>query len=83
MMHFFQKIQKPEFWNGFLKITIPFFLLLIVISLFMNSWRDIFAGDFAAVNDYNFADGKWERFWGMKIVITILYGLYMANKNIK
>ncbi|MGB2225857.1 MAG: hypothetical protein ACPH5K_07895 [Polaribacter sp.] len=49
----------------------------------MNSWRDIFAGDFAAVNDYNFADGKWERFWGIKIVITILYGLYMANKNIK
>ena len=83
MMRFFQKIQKPEFWNGFLKITIPFFLLLIVISLFMNSWRDIFAGDFAAVNDYNFADGKRERFWGIKIVITILYGLYMANKNIK
>lgn len=83
MMRFFQKIQKPEFWNGFLKITIPFFLLLIVISLFMNSWRDIFAGDFAAVNDYNFTDGKWERFWGIKIVITILYGLYMTNKNMK
>lgn len=49
----------------------------------MNSWRDIFAGDFAAVNDYNFADGKWIRFWGIKIVITILYGLYMTNKNIK
>ena len=83
MMSFFQKIQKPEFWNGFLKITIPFFIFLILISIFMNSWRDIFAGDFAAVNDYNFADGKWIRFWGIKIVITILYGLYMTNKNIK
>lgn len=49
----------------------------------MNSWRDIFAGDFAAVNDYNFSDGKWIRFWGIKIVITILYGLYMTNKNME
>ncbi|MAD96141.1 MAG: hypothetical protein CMB99_02330 [Flavobacteriaceae bacterium] len=82
-MSFFQKLQKKEFWDGFLKITIPFFILLVLISLFMNSWRDIVAGDFAAVNEYNFSEGKWMRFWGIKIVITILYGLFMANKNVK
>lgn len=82
-MSFFEKIQKPEFWNAFKKISIPFFILLVLISLFMNSWRDIFSGDFAAVNAYNFSDGKWIRFWGFKIVITILYGLFMTNKNFK
>ncbi len=82
-MSFFQKLQKKEFWDGFLKITIPFFILLVLISLFMNSWRDIVAGDFAAVNEYNFSEGKWIRFWGIKLAITILYGFFMANKNVK
>lgn len=82
-MSFIQKAQRKEFWNAFLKVFIPFFIFLTIITLLMNSWRDIFAGDFEAVNQLNFAEGKWMRFFGIKFVITFLYSLWMTNKNTK
>lgn len=82
-MSFIEKIQHKDFWMALAKVFIPFFIFLTLISLFMNSWRDIFAGDFQAVNQLNFSDGKWVRFFGIKIVITFLYSLWMTNKNYK
>mgnify|MGYP000564899062 CR=1 FL=1 len=82
-MNLLEKFKTPGFWNNVLKIAVPFLILVTVISLFMNSWRDIFAGDFAKVNEVNFADGKWKRFWGFKIVLSFVYGLYIAAKKTK
>lgn len=82
-MTILEKFKSPGFWSSVLKIAIPFLILVTIISLFMNSWRDIFAGDFAKVNEVNFADGKWERFWSFKIVLSFVYGLYIAVKKTK
>ena len=82
-MGFIQKAQSKGFWNAFLKVFIPFFIFLIIITLLMNSWRDIFAGDFEAVNQLNFSNRKWMRFFGIKFVITFVYSLWMTNKNMK
>lgn len=82
-MSFIQKVQRKNFWNAFLKVFIPFFLVLTLFSLFMNSWKDIFAGNFDAVNQLNFSQGKWIRFFGIKLIITFLYSLWMTNKNFK
>ena len=82
-MSFIQKMQRKDFWNAFLRVFIPFFIVLTLISLFMNSWRDIFAGNFESVNQLNFSEGKWIRFFGIKLAITFLYSLWMTNKNLK
>lgn len=82
-MTFKQKIQTLDFWSKFIKIFFPFFLFLTVISLFLNSWRDVFAGNFELVYQLNFADGKWILFFGYKIVLTFLYSLWVTNKNYK
>jgi hypothetical protein len=82
-MSFTKKIKQPEFWTNFLKVAIPFFIVVTLISLFMNSWREIFAGDFAAVSEINFTEGKWQSFWSMKLFISIFYGMYITNKNMK
>ncbi|MCI2228810.1 hypothetical protein MC378_06490 [Polaribacter sp. MSW13] len=82
-MSLLTKIQKPEFWPNFLKIALPFFIIVTLISLFMNSWREIFAGDFATVSKVNFEEGKWMSFFGIKVVISFVYGLYVTNKNMK
>lgn len=82
-MSFLEKIKRPEFWPNFLKVAVPFFIIVTLISLFMNSWQEIFAGDFEAVSEANFNDGKWKSFWGIKIVISIIYGFYITNKNMK
>lgn len=78
-----EKIKTPDFWKNFLKVAIPFFVLVTVISLFMTSWRDIFDGNFEKVNQVNFAEGKWQRFWGFKIVISVIYGLYITIRKTK
>ena len=82
-MTLLEKMKSPGFWTNGLKITSPFLILVTVISLFMNSWRNIFAGDFVKVNEVNFTDGKWQRFWGFKIVLSFVYGLYVAIKKTK
>ncbi len=78
-----EKMKSSGFWSNVFKIAFPFFVLVTVISLFMNSWRDIFAGDFAKVSEVNFSDGKWERFWSFKITLSFLYALYVTIKRTK
>ncbi|CAM1370651.1 conserved hypothetical protein [Tenacibaculum sediminilitoris] len=82
-MSLIKKIQQPLFWKNILKIAIPFFVLVTLITLFMNSWKEIFAGNFEAVNQVNFSDGKWVRFWGMKIILSFVYGIWVTNKKMK
>ncbi|WP_435415454.1 hypothetical protein [Polaribacter aestuariivivens] len=82
-MTFLQKIKQPLFWSNFAKVAIPFFILVTLISLFMNSWQEIFAGDFTKVNEVNFANGKWKTFWGLKIVISVFYGIWLTSKKMK
>lgn len=82
-MSFIEKIKNPVFWSNFVRVVVPFFIIVTLFSLFMNSWREIFAVDFTAVAETNFNDGKWKNFWGIKIFITVFYGLYITNKNMK
>jgi hypothetical protein len=82
-MSFLEKIKNTEFWSNFLKVAIPFFVVVTLVSLLMKSWREIFAGDFATVNEANFSEGKWQNFFGFKIIFSVFYGLYMTNKKMK
>ena len=82
-MSFKEKINNPFFWSNFVKVAVPFFIVVTLVSLLMNSWKEIFAGDFATVLDVNFMDGKWKSFFGFKIIFSAFYGLYMTNKNMK
>jgi len=82
-MTLIEKMKSPGFWANVFRIALPFFLLVTIISLFMNSWRDIFAGDFAKVNEANFSEGKWQPFFSLKIIISYIYALYVALKKTK
>ncbi|MGJ8743782.1 hypothetical protein [Polaribacter sp.] len=82
-MTFLEKIKEPLFWSSFMKVTIPFFVMVVLISLVMNSASDIFSGNFSNVSEINFGQGKWVSFFGIKIVISVVYGCYITNKNMK
>lgn len=82
-MTFSQKIQQPKFWSNFAKIAIPFLVILILISLFWNSWKAIFDGDFKTVSKINFDNGKWKVFFAIKLLASVIYGFYVTNKNMK
>ncbi|MDB9723320.1 MAG: hypothetical protein QNK88_01710 [Polaribacter sp.] len=82
-MKFLEKIKQAPFWNNVSKVAIPFFIMVTLISLLMNSWEAIFAGDFGRVNEVNFSDGKWLNFWGLKVFLSAFYGIYVTNKKMK
>lgn len=80
---FLKNYKEKLFWRYFLHFSIPFFLFVIVFSLLINSFSELFSGNFSEVYQINFSDGKWKIFFTPKIVLSIIYGLYMANKNFK
>ena len=82
-MTFIENMKQAKFWRLFINFSIPFFLFVTVFSLLINSFSDVFAGNFTAVNATNFASGKWRAFFTPKIVLSLVYGFYMANKNMK
>jgi NTP pyrophosphatase (non-canonical NTP hydrolase) len=69
--------------NNVRKVTIPFFIMVVLISLLLNSWEAIFAGNFDLVNEVNFSNGKWMNFWGFKLFLSLFYGIYVTNKKMK
>lgn len=82
-MSFKEKIKHSDFWKNFAKITIPFFIVLVFMTLLWKSWSPIFEGDFNSVFNTHFVAGKWKAFFGVKIVASIIYGMYVTNKNMK
>ena len=82
-MTFFEKIQNGQFWINFAKVAVPFFVIVTIISLLINSSSEIFSGDFKVLYQNNFAGDQWKTFFGYKVVFSTLYGLYMTNKNMK
>ena len=82
-MTLLEKIKSPGFFNKAFKIAMPFFILLLVISLLINNFKQMISFDFAAVAEANFNDGKWKSFFAIKIVFSMLYGMWMAARNTK
>lgn len=82
-MSFGKNIQKGIFWVNVLKVSIPFLIFVTVFSLIVNSGGALFSGDFETVNTINFSENKWIRFWLSKVVVSVLYGMYIVNKKMK
>ena len=82
-MTFSDKVKTDIFWKNTLRISIMFFVILIIFSLLLNSFSDIFKFDIEAIKAKNFADGNWQRFFFSKIIIAVLYGMWVTNRNMK
>ncbi|MET2983686.1 hypothetical protein [Aureibaculum conchae] len=82
-MTFLEKIKTAFFWKRALMIIIPFFVFLVIISLLLNSFSAIIGADWAKIMEDNFYHGKWKLFFATKIMVSILYGLWVTNRNVK
>lgn len=78
-----KNIQNPNFWKNVFKVGFPFLLIVTAFSLVFNTGSAIFSGDFDKVYEVHFANNRWIRFWLSKVVISVLYGMYVSNKNMK
>jgi hypothetical protein len=82
-MALFENIKKSFFWFNVIKIGIVFVFFLSIVSLFLNSFSDIFSGNWQAVLEQNFSNQLWKRFFSTKVIAGFVYGVYVSNKNMK
>jgi ABC-type Fe3+ transport system permease subunit len=76
-------IKKSFFWLNVIKIGIVFVFFLSIVSLLLNSFSDIFSGNWQAVLEQNFSNQLWKRFFSTKVIAGFVYGVYVSNKNMK
>ena len=76
-------IKKSLFWINAIKIGIVFVFFLSIVSLLLNSFSDIFSGNWQAVLEQNFSNQLWKRFFSTKVIAGFVYGVYVSNKNMK
>ena len=78
-----ENIKKSFFWLNTIKIGIAFVFFLSIVSLLLNSFSDIFSGNWQAVLEQNFSNQLWKRFFSTKVIAGFVYGVYVSNKNMK
>lgn len=82
-MTFKEKIKTTVFWKKTLQIAGVFFVILIILSLLLNSYSSLFDLDMAGVLEKNFTEGKWIRFFSSKVLVSVLYGMWLTHKNLR
>ena len=78
-----ENIKKSLFWINAIKIGIVFVFFLSIVSLLLNSFSDIFSGNWQAVLEQNFSNQLWKRLFSTKVIAGFVYGVYVSNKNMK
>ncbi len=78
-----ENIKKSFFWLNAIKIGIVFVFFLSIVSLLLNSFSDIFSGNWQSVLEQNFSNQLWKRFFSTKVIAGFVYGVYVSNKNMK
>ncbi len=82
-MTFQEKLQAPGFFKNFALTALVFFVIVTIVSLILNNPGDFFSFNFDKIAAELLNDGKWKQFFGIKIVISVLYSLYITLKKTK
>jgi len=66
-----------------LKIFAFIFPTLIVLALLFESGSALLSGEWETINAQNFSDGKWVRFFGVKFLFSLGYGIIVSLRKSK
>lgn len=82
-MGYLDNFKSKDFWIKVLKLASVFFLLFVSISLLIAHFSEITSGNFGAIYEEEWADGKWKNYFLIKAVISIVYAIYMTSRRKK
>jgi len=82
-MTFLEKVKTSIFWRNVTKISMMFFIIIVIVSLLFNNFSSIIDFDTETIYSQNFSEGKWVNFIIPKLVIGLLYGMWVTNRNMK
>ncbi len=82
-MTFQEKIKSPGFLKNLILTAFVFLIAVTFVTLILGNSSDFFSFNFDAIAENNFNDGKWKRFFAVKIAISVLYSFYLTLKKTK
>lgn len=82
-MRFLDNLKSKEFWKRVLLLGGVFFIMVVTISLLFNQFSNIISGDFAAVFENEWGNGKWKSDLLLKAAISLVYAVYMVSRRKK
>ena len=81
-MRLLELMKTSGFWKRTLLIGLPFFLFLTLFSVLFNNFSALLEMDFSTVYTRNFAEGRWFMFLLSKLIISLVYAIWMAQRSI-
>ncbi|WP_424493325.1 hypothetical protein [Salinimicrobium sp. GXAS 041] len=82
-MGYLDNFKSKEFWIDVFKLGIIFFVTFVILSLLISNFGNIMDGDFQAVYENEWSNGKWKRDLAIKAAITLVYAVYMTSRRRK
>lgn len=80
-MKVLENFKNPDFWVKVLQLALVFFVIFVGISLIISHFRQIISGDFAAIYEDEWSDGKWVNYFLIKAAISFVYAVYMTSRR--
>ncbi|MGB7784486.1 MAG: hypothetical protein WBL27_00145 [Salinimicrobium sp.] len=80
-MRILENFKSPDFWVKVFQLALVFFVIFVGMTLIISHFQAIFSGDFAKIYEDEWADGKWVNYFLIKIVISVVYAIYMTSRR--
>lgn len=80
-MRILEDFKNPDYWVKVLQLGTIFFVIFVGLSLVISHFRQIIGGDFAAIYEDEWADGKWVEYFLVKAAISLVYAIYMTSRR--
>lgn len=80
-MRILEDFKSSDYWVKVLQLGTIFFVIFVGLSLLISHFRQIVAGDFAAIYQDEFANGKWVEYFLIKAAISFVYAIYMTSRR--
>lgn len=80
-MGLLDNFRNKIFWINVLKLGTVFFVLFIFISLIISHFAALSSGDFNAIYEDEWAEGRWREYFLIKLTISFVYAVYMVSRK--
>lgn len=80
-MQILEDFKNPDYWVKVLQLAFIFFIIFVGLSLILSHFREIIAGNFVAVYEDEWANGKWVNYFLVKAAISLVYAIYMTSRR--
>ncbi len=80
-MRILENFKNPLYWANVIQLTLIFFVIFVGLSLLILHFEEIISGDFAAIYEEEWSNGKWVQYFLIRLAISLAYGMYMTTRR--